>query len=180
MRRSYSILALALCLPLYAAAGCGGSAPVAEAPEPPPADTSADMAEEPPAAVEPEEAPAEAPPPPKWADMNMEQKKSHMMKVVMPSMGKLFKEYDATKYADFSCATCHGPGAKEGKFDMPSASLPKLPAKGDFKALSKAHPKVMEFMATQVMPTMAKNLDMEPYSAETGTGFGCYGCHQSK
>ncbi len=178
MRRSYSVLVLVLCFPLYAASGCGGSPPVVEAPEPV-AETDADMAEEPPTAVEPVEAPVEAAPV-KWADMDMAQKKEHMMKVVMPSMGKLFKDYDATKYAEFSCATCHGPEAKEGKFDMPSAALPKLPAKGDFKALSKQHPKVMEFMGTQVVPAMAKNLDMEPYSAETQSGFGCYGCHQTK
>lgn len=179
MRRSYPVLALALCLPLFAVSACGSTPPAVESPEPPP-DTTADMAEEPPEAVEPEEAPAEPPPPPKWADMDMDQKKSHMMKVVMPQMGKVFKDHDAKKYAEFSCATCHGPEAKEGKFDMPSAALPKLPAKGDFKALTKKHPKVMEFMGTQVVPEMAKAIDMEPYNPETNTGFGCYGCHQSK
>lgn len=179
MRRIIPVIVLSLAFPL----GCGSAPPPPDAPETPEAPESAtsDMEAEPPDAVEPApETPEEAPPPAKWSDMNMEQKKAHMMKVVMPTMGKVFKDFDEKKYGEFSCVTCHGPEAKDGKFEMPSPALPKLPAKGDFKALSKKHPKVMEFMSKQVVPEMAKTIDMEPYNPETQTGFGCYGCHQSK
>ncbi len=175
MRRIFPIIVLSLAFPL----GCGSAPPPPEAPEAPES-TVSDMEPEPPEAVEPAETPEEPPAPEKWSDMNMEQKKAHMMKVVMPTMGKVFKDFNEKKYGEFSCVTCHGPEAKDGKFDMPSPALPKLPAKGDFAALSKKHPKVMEFMGKQVVPEMAKALDMEPYNVDTQTGFGCYGCHQTK
>ena len=46
-------------------------------------------------------------------------------------MKKVFQAYDAKAYAKFTCATCHGDGATDGKFKMPNAKLPKLPAPTD-------------------------------------------------
>ncbi|MEM6993989.1 MAG: hypothetical protein AAF721_25985 [Myxococcota bacterium] len=125
------------------------------------------------AAAEPEE-------PKTWATMGWDEKKQHMMDEVTPKMAGLFQGVSAEHYAEFNCVTCHGPGAKEGKFKMPSDSLPKLPPNGDFAKLMEAKPDVMKFMGEQVVPEMAALLDTPPYDPSTNEGFGCYGCHQTE
>ena len=42
------------------------------------------------------------------------------------------------------------------------------------------HPKVFDFMAKQVEPTMASLLGEQPFDSETQEGFGCFGCHTKK
>jgi hypothetical protein len=99
------------------------------------------------------------------------------MKVkVLPAMAPIFKGHDATKYAEFGCKTCHGPGAEKGEFEMPNASLPVL----DFKDMSKFKKEDLEWMGTQVKPTMAKLLGEVEYTPETPDGFGCGHCHTVK
>lgn len=114
---------------------------------------------------------------PAWAAMDFDLRKKHMMKEVTPTMAALFQGMNAEHYAEFNCVTCHGPGAKEGQFEMPSPSLPALPPNGDFAAIAEAKPDVMQFMGEQVVPQMAALLDQDPYDPATGQGFGCYGCH---
>ena len=115
-----------------------------------------------------------------WADLSMDDKKKRMMDVVVPTMTGHFQGVNAERYAEFNCVTCHGPGAKEGEFAMPSPSLPKLPPNGDFAKLFEAKPDVSKFMAEVVTPEMAKMLDVAPYDPKTNEGFGCYGCHQAE
>ena len=117
--------------------------------------------------------------------MSKDQKIEHMKEAVMPKMGELFGSFDGDRYAKITCATCHGPGAKEGKFEMPSAALPKLTMPtGDgepFAEEMKAHPEVTKFMMQQVTPEMVKLLPgVEPYDPATQKGFGCFGCHTPK
>src|SRR5689334_14579055 len=71
-----------------------------------------------------------------WKDMTHEQKLGVMKNKVMPKMSEDFQAFDAKKYGDFGCKTCHGDGAKDGSFKMPNPALPKLPAEpAGFKAL---------------------------------------------
>lgn len=161
-------LSLAIAL---GAASCGGSAPAApEVPEAggPGADGPA-MDE--PAADEGAKV--------AWVDMDMDQKKKHMMAEVTPHMAGVFQAFDGERYAKFDCSTCHGPGAQSGEFAMPSPALPKLPPNGDFAALKEKKPEIMEFMF-KVGPEMAGTIGAKPYDPSTNEGFSCYGCHQSE
>ena len=114
-----------------------------------------------------------------WDEMSWDDRKQHMMHEVTPKMADLFRGLAPEHYAEFNCVTCHGPGAKQGEFDMPSPSLPKLPPGGDFAKLMETKPDVMKFMGERVVPEMAALLDTAPYDPSTGEGFGCYGCHQA-
>ena len=143
-------------------------------------DTGASAPPDPSGASEPADAePTDGVPPPAWPEMTHEQKIQHMKTEVTPTMKAVFQGYDAEEFAGFNCVTCHGPGAKEGQFEMPSPSLPKLPPNGEFDALMQEEPEIMNFMF-EVGPKMAASLGVEPYNPETHEGFGCYGCHQTQ
>lgn len=146
---------------IVAACG-GGSTPAADSPSSPP-----EAAEE----SSNEEAASEGPL--KFDDMSAPEKMKHMKEVVAPQMAKVFQESGG--YEDFSCATCHGAGAKSGNFEMPTADIPAL----DQEEMDE-HPEVTQFMKERVTPEMAKLLGEEAYDPETGHGFGCYGCHTKK
>ena len=64
--------------------------------------------------------------------MTKDEEVAFMKKNVVPEMGPVFKAYDAKRYAEFSCKTCHGP-----KFKEPKDFLPKLTFK-DGKLISPA------------------------------------------
>jgi hypothetical protein len=105
--------------------------------------------------------------------MTNEQKVEHMKTVVRPTMGNVFAEHDAKKYADFGCGTCHG----EKKED-PHKVLPRLTLSGDgFQKLSAEKPAMMKFMSEKVTPAMAKAMGEPPFDPATHKGFGCAGCH---
>jgi hypothetical protein len=112
-----------------------------------------------------------------WESMTHEQKAQHMKKVVTPKMAEIFRSFSAEHFAEFNCTTCHGPGAKEGQFEMPSAALPPLT---DFDSAMKEHPEVTKFMAEKVVPEMANALGVAPYNPETHEGLGCFACHTKK
>ncbi len=158
---------LSLALTGALAAACGGSAAPAEAP--PPAEATEEAAAE---EDSPDTAPGEFK---KFDDMSPPEKMKHMKTVVAPRMAKVFQEASAEEYEDFSCVTCHGPGAKDGNFEMPSKDLPAL----DQEEMEE-HPEVTQFMKERVVPEMAKLLGEEPYNPETHEGFGCYHCHTKK
>jgi hypothetical protein len=100
-----------------------------------------------------------------------------MKTVVFPAMKTHFQEFDAKEFKDFTCVTCHGAGAKEGKFKMPNAKLPKLDPKDDFAKHKKKEAKTLAFMMEKVAPEMTKLLEVEPYDPKTNQGFGCFNCH---
>lgn len=95
---------------------------------------------------------------------------------VVPEMGALFKQHDATEHAEFGCKTCHGPGAEKGEFEMPNPGLPVL----DFMDMSQFKPEDIEWMKNVVKPAMAKLLQEAEYSPENPEGFGCGHCHTTK
>ncbi len=103
-----------------------------------------------------------------------------MKSTVMPKMGDLFKGFDAKRFTDMKCKTCHGAGAEDGSFKMPNPDLPKLDIKGGLKTEKAKHPKTLEFMSKQVVPQMAGLLGEQPFDMKTMKGFGCGGCHTTK
>jgi hypothetical protein len=172
---------LLFALSVSASVACGGSKPPAENAPPAPSAAPAPSAPAAPSAA-PSAAPAPSPEAtlptkPKWDDMTVDQKKEVMMKEVIPKMGGLFKEFDAKRFAEVRCTTCHGPGAKEGKFTMPNLALPKLDPSNEFAKHKKKDPKILEFMMTKVAPEMAKIIGEPPYDPVKKEGFGCFNCH---
>jgi mono/diheme cytochrome c family protein len=167
IRSSFKLFTLAFTLSLSGAllAACGGAKAPAESAEPAAESDASSGAD-----ASSEGASAKS-----FDDMSAPERMKHMKTVVAPQMAKVFQEADAEKYADFSCAVCHGPGAKDGDFEMPSAALPALD-----KEEMDEHPEVTKFMAERVVPEMAKLLGEEPYNHETQQGFGCFDCHTKK
>jgi hypothetical protein len=110
--------------------------------------------------------------------LTTDQKMDFMKKNVMPAMKKEFQAFDAKKFANFTCKTCHGKDPKATKYKMPNPELPKL----DFEKLKagKQAPKMAEFMGKVVKPQMAKILQQPEYTETNPKGFGCLECHQQK
>jgi hypothetical protein len=115
-----------------------------------------------------------------FSKLSHEEKAEFMKKNVVPAMKTEFQKFDAKKYAEFGCKTCHGKDPKATKFKMPSPDLPKL----DFAALQagKQKPETAKFMGEVVKPQMAKILGEKEFDMkhpEAG-GFGCLECHEQK
>jgi hypothetical protein len=109
----------------------------------------------------------------KFDALDHKQRVEFMKTKIVPKMTQVFQTFDAKHFAKVTCVTCHGPGAKQGKFEMPTAALPKL----DFSKKDPSKQKWNEFMAKQVVPTMATALGEKPYDPATKKGFGCLSCH---
>lgn len=115
-----------------------------------------------------------------YADMNFEQRSAFMYEVVLPEMKKTFVAFDP-KFETMTCATCHGSGATDGTYAMPSSDVPRLPTEEDF-------PKWMEdpenarwgqWMIDVVWPQMADLLQVPVFDHEKNpNGFSCANCHK--
>lgn len=118
--------------------------------------------------------------PGEWDRLTYRQRSHFMKEVVLPRMGQLFDSFDPSAFAKVECATCHGKGAADGSFKMPSSDLPPLPNNpAGFQALLKDKPRWMEFMSKEVRPEMAAMLgkpvvDMRHPMPDQ---FGCRNCH---
>jgi mono/diheme cytochrome c family protein len=108
--------------------------------------------------------------------LNHDQKIQFMKEKVVPTMTPLFQEHDPKEFAEFGCVTCHGEGAKEGKFIMPNDALPKLFG----PSMDKYKKEDVEWMGKVIKPTMAKLLGEPEYSEENPKGFGCLECHEQE
>jgi hypothetical protein len=198
MNKRMALCFIALLLPVFAAAACGGGQSNANAPSNAAASASSDAdasaaatpagsgapaasASVAAAASSAPAAPAGPPAAGDWAKWTHEQKLAYMKSDVMPKMGSLFHEFDAKKYDEPTCMLCHGDGVKDGSFTMPNPGLPKLEATpAAMKAVSAKHPKVAAFMMKQVVPTMTQLLAIPAYDPKTHEGFGCFNCHTKK
>ena len=131
------------------------------------------------AAAPADAAPPDAPEAPAF-DFNKlshDEKVAFMKKNVLPAMKTAFQKFDAKKYKNFNCKTCHGKNADKNKFKQPNADIPKL----DFAKLKakKQNPKMAKFMEDTVKPEMAKILQMPEYDDTHKDGFGCLACHMA-
>jgi hypothetical protein len=168
-----------------AVTACGGSQPPAETAPAPSASAAAPVAppassaEAMPAPAESAAAPAPAAEPkkPSWDELSVDQKKEVMKTQVMPTMKGVFQEFDAKRFADVKCTTCHGKSAKDGTFKMPNPDLPKLDMTNHFEKHMKKDPKIVKFMMERVVPEMAKIIGEPPFDPATNKGFGCGNCH---
>lgn len=118
-----------------------------------------------------------SPPPEPWADMTREEREYYMVAAVLPIAAEDFRTYDASRYANITCATCHGDDGQERGYEMPSNYLPRLPAPGSPEWTAMTERPAYRFMAEVVTPTVATQLGMPAYDPATGTGFGCFSCH---
>jgi hypothetical protein len=137
------------------------------------------------AAAEDDDSPVVGPPGVAWKDMTKKQRGRYMSKVVMPVMEPLFKDFDAKRYAEFGCDTCHGKGADAGTFEMPNPDLLAIPGPDDpeaFAPIFEKQPEMVKFMGGKVMPEMARLLGREPFDYQNPKpdAFGCLGCHTKK
>lgn len=113
-----------------------------------------------------------------WARMNARARATYMEQHVMPVMSTLLRAYDGTRFANVTCASCHGENARAVHFRMPN-TLPTFPTFGT-EASNRdiaAHPRTYAMMRERFVPVMAQLLGMQPYNPQTHQGFGCAGCH---
>lgn len=114
-----------------------------------------------------------------YAQMNREQRTAFMSAVVLPQMQTIFATFEA-KYQNMSCATCHGKGATDGTFAMPSPQIPPLPDSEEaFLEYIKdpEHARWSQFMLDKVLPKMADLLQEDKYDPAHPDGFSCSNCH---
>ena len=112
-----------------------------------------------------------------WKEKTRDQKLEWMGLEVLPKMKALFVEFDAERFKDFKCQTCHSDKMEVLDFKMPNESIYRLDANDPVGAAKAYDEKTTEFMLSRVTPTLAKLLDMELYNPETKQGFGCLNCH---
>ena len=114
-----------------------------------------------------------------WAEMDAAARAQYMSSHVAPYFKAVFQEFDAERYADFGCATCHGPNATARGFEMPNPSLFALHPTGspEQQQMAQDHPRMVRLMFNHVVPPMRAAVQGEDFNADTGEGFSCYTCH---
>ena len=116
-----------------------------------------------------------------YKDMSFEQREVFMAEVVTPKMRETFVAFDP-KFQALSCATCHGAGATDGTYRMPSADIGPLPSTEEaFMAKLQQDPEFArwsQFMLEKVYPQMAEMLQEPMFDPmKQPDGFSCANCH---
>ena len=109
-----------------------------------------------------------------WKVKSPEQRMGYMAAVVHPEMQRIFQEYDADYYAEFSCETCHGSEMDVIDFRMPTDYIYALPEDGPIKEAMDYDEEVAEFMMSKVVPGLKKLLNQGNGGA---TKVDCFSCH---
>ena len=112
-----------------------------------------------------------------WDDMDISQRKRHMQQAVLPVAVSVFSSWRPERYARVDCTLCHGKGAREERFDMPTDHLPRLSGALLLGPEFSAHPETTRLKLNELVPRMAEALGKKPFSLLTRRGFGCYSCH---
>jgi hypothetical protein len=105
-----------------------------------------------------------------------EQKGQFMAERVLPEMRTMFQEFDAERFAQFDCTTCHGANAMEVSFRMPNGLSPLDPAQ--MQTLFTSPNPMPVFMRERVWPRMSELLREPQFDQATGQGFSCFNCHE--
>jgi hypothetical protein len=115
-----------------------------------------------------------------FKDMTFEERGAFMADVVLPQMTEIFVAFDP-KFEGMDCKTCHGDGATDGSFAMPSPELPVLPGTEEaFLEYAKdpEHARWSNFMFEEVTSRMASLLQVAQFDPVNHTGeFSCHNCH---
>lgn len=113
-----------------------------------------------------------------WPAWSHEKKLEYMQRTVMPAEREIFARFEPLRFADMTCATCHGQGARDGSYKMPNPDLPHIVGgKGGFEELATVQPETVRFMQKVVGPETAHLLGYSPFDMEQHVGFSCYQCH---
>ena len=97
-----------------------------------------------------------------------------MTEVVEPRMKREFQEFDAARFADFGCETCHGSGVGDGSYALPNPELPHLWEAGWFKKHRKEHPETVKFMWKHVEHGLSETMGL---SVGPKGELDCRTCH---
>ncbi|MDC0744773.1 hypothetical protein [Polyangium mundeleinium] len=115
-----------------------------------------------------------------YKDMSFAERVVFMNDVVLPEMKEVFVAFDP-KFEAMDCATCHGQGATDGTYTMPSAQIAPLPGTEEAFLEYVKDPEAArwsQFMFDEVMTRMADLIQVPTYNPEThADGFSCAGCH---
>ena len=111
-----------------------------------------------------------------WPEMDIEQRKVHMGKVVLPLARVVFSDWRPERFKRVDCTLCHGQGAKIGNFHMPTNHLPRLSGEFLLRPEFEKHPNTTRLKLNRLVPEMAKALGLKQFSLITRSGFGCYSC----
>jgi hypothetical protein len=114
-----------------------------------------------------------------WEKMTYDEQEWYMVGKVHPVMRQVFQTFNEAKYEGekFECTPCHGENPEARKYKMPSDHLSPVPAFGSDEWKSMENARMFKFMTKRVTPSIGLLLGKEEWNHETGTGYGCWGCH---
>ena len=95
-----------------------------------------------------------------WTQMDKGERLTHMTDVVSPRLQAVFQGFDAKRFGDFGCHTCHGSGADDGSYTMPSPDLPHLSKAGFYKKHRKEQPEIVKLMWKEVEPAVGETMGL--------------------